>query len=144
MLPSISSSLPFCRVSPWLALILAAGCVQLELLARDTDSPLADLDWLTGSWTTVDEDTVMEEHWTQPRAGTMFGVNRSIKDGVTRAFEFLRIVTRDDGVYYLASPNGRAPTAFRLVESSPTHVRFSNPEHDFPTTIEYRLVGDAM
>ena len=46
----------------------------------------------------------------------MLGVNRTIIDGVTVAFEFLRIEETPKGIVYYASPGGRyPPTAFGLL-----------------------------
>lgn len=128
-----------------LALTLLLGCQSTpDLLA--SDPAMADLEWLTGAWAGENEDgTVTEEHWTQPRAGAMFGINRTIAEGRTVFFEFLRIErTADDGLQYLAAPEGRhPPTTFRLIERSPTRFIFSNPAHDYPQRIIYEQQSDG-
>lgn len=104
---------------------------------------LEPIAWLAGSWTTSAGGDRTEELWTAPAGGTMLGVGRQLQGGRTRFFEFLRIVAREDGVFYVASPAGRTPTEFRLVDHRPGYARFENPEHDFPTTIEYRRRADG-
>lgn len=117
-----------------LSLTMMLGCESTpELLG--SDPAMADLEWLTGAWAGQSDDgTITEEHWTQPRAGTMFGMNRTIADGRTVFFEFLRIErTAGDELHYVAAPEGRhPPTTFKLIERSPTRFVFSNPTHDTP------------
>jgi hypothetical protein len=121
-----------------------------------SDPGIRRLNWLAGSWFYEDAKGVSEEHWTQPRAGTMIGMSRQIartqgpstekgKLGPTTEktafFEYLRIEEQPGGeIVYLASPKGRQPaTPFRLIEltTDPPRATFSNPEHDFPQRIVY-------
>jgi len=129
-------------------LVTLAGCktnrVETKALMPD-DPALNQLSWMTGSWASETGGTRSEEHWTQPSAGTMFGVNRSMRDHKTVFFEYLRIEARPNGVFYLAAPVGRhPPTEFRMVSSSENKVTFENPEHDFPQRITYWLDGDML
>lgn len=102
--------------------------------------PLAELEWLAGSWATRGPGDRTEEHWTPPAGGRMFGVNRSYKDGGLKTWEHIVIESRPDGVVYLASPEGRQPpTEFHLTEAGPGRAVFENPEHDFPQKIVYQL-----
>ena len=48
------------------------------------------------------------------------------------------------GLFYVASPGGGPSTAFRLTEADEHHVRFENPEHDFPKVIEYTLEEEGQ
>ncbi len=93
---------------------------------------------MAGSWEAPMGNILIEEHWTQPAGGTLFGVNRTIIAGKTKAFEFLRIETRADGIFYVAQPGGRPPTDFKLTRLEKQEVVFENPEHDFPQRIIYR------
>ena len=78
-----------------------------------------------------------------PAGGTMLGVNRSVSDGKTVAFEFMRIVeTEDGGLVFIASPSGQNTAGFALVSVNDHEVIFENPEHDFPQRVVYRLVSD--
>lgn len=97
------------------------------------------LRWMSGSWAGSVRGVDMEEHWLEPKGGTLMGVHRDVARDRTVMFEFLRIESRPDGVFYLASPMGRAPTPFKLVESGPTRAVFENKEHDFPQRILYWL-----
>lgn len=75
----------------------------------------------------------------------MLGVNRSVAEGRTVFFEYLRIETSESAVVYLASPLGRdPPTRFVSVASGPGWIAFENAEHDYPQRIEYRRDGDEL
>jgi len=85
----------------------------------------------------------IEEHWIPSSGGMMLGLSRSVAGGKAVSFEFLRLETRDDGVFYNAQPNGKPGTEFKLTELSGTSARFENPEHDHPKIIRYRLNPDG-
>lgn len=103
--------------------------------------PVDTLAWLTGSWSATRNGVREEEHWMAPRAGVMVGMNRIATDTKLRGFEFFRIETRGDSVFYMSSPGGRHPaTPFRLKECGPGRVVFENPAHDFPQRVIYQLV----
>lgn len=102
------------------------------------DADLNKLAWMSGSWVSHSEGRQSEEHWTQPDAGTMFGVSRTISGGRTTFFEYLRIERTVDGIVYQASPKGRnPPTPFKLISCENKKVVFENPGHDFPQRVIY-------
>jgi hypothetical protein len=72
----------------------------------------------------------------------MLGMNRQVR-GQRTSYEFLRLVTRDAKVVYVASPSGQATTEFELVASAPGIAVFENKEHDSPQKIAYRLQGSG-
>lgn len=127
--------------------LAAAGCRAAVDAALGTEprGDLAGLAWLTGSWMLVSGGAVSEEHWTRPGGGTMLGVNRTVINGRTVAFEYVRIESTPHGIVYLASPIGRhPPTRFALKERGPRWVVFENPAHDFPQRIVYERRGDRL
>ena len=73
----------------------------------------------------------------------MLGMNRTVSDGKTVAFEFIRIVSTDDGgLVFIASPSGQSTAGFALKEISESEVVFENPDHDFPQRVIYKLLSD--
>lgn len=127
---------------PSLSLIVFA----LTAVLTTRPAPASDidaLDWLAGCWAGDGVASHYEECWLHPAGGSMLGVNRTVSESPT-AFEFLRIAPDGDGLAYFASPGGRPPVAFHLVESGDGLAVFSNPGHDFPQRIGYRLVGDTL
>jgi hypothetical protein len=103
---------------------------------------ISSLEWLAGCWAYDGRDPGSGEHWMPPLGGTMFAVSRTIRDGQTVAFEYLRITqTGGDSLALFASPSGNEATQFDLVSLTESEIVFENPEHDFPQRIIYRL-GD--
>ena len=105
---------------------------------------LEQLEWMAGSWQKSSGAKSAEEHWLPPRGGLMLGLHRDVFGPGQSFFEYLRIEVREDGIFYLASPGGSPPTAFRLVEVKDQRAVFSNPEHDFPQRIIYWLESDVL
>jgi hypothetical protein len=98
---------------------------------------------MTGGWQTSGARAQSEEHWTRPAAGTLFGVSRTTAGERTVFFEFLRIETRADGIYYVAQPRGGKATDFKCVKLTSMEAIFENLQHDFPKRIIYRKNADG-
>lgn len=129
------------------SVLVAAGLIGACGQAA-ADSPRVGaerLEWLSGTWHSEHEGQWSEEHWSSVRAGMMIGTGRSGNRDSLTSFEFLRIVTLEDGkVVYLASPGGGEATKFALAESDETSARFENSDHDFPQRISYSRKGDTL
>lgn len=104
---------------------------------------IEDLAWLAGTWARDRPVGEVEESWNEPEGGLMLGTNRSIRGDKTD-FEFLRIATVGNRVIYFASPSGRPPTPFELVESKENRAVFVNKKNDFPQRVIYELEGDLL
>ena len=127
-----------------LAVSLTAGLIAMGPARADAaGATLEDLSFLAGSWSRCSDSAESEELWLPARGGMMLGLNRTVRASGKSAFEYLRIVEDDNGVTYLASPQGRAATPFALVDFAPGRAVFENPEHDFPTRVIYRLNDDG-
>jgi hypothetical protein len=117
-------------------LLLAAGA------ARGT--PSADLAWLAGDWRRCKEGEVVEERWLGPRGDLLVGINLTTSASGKASYENLRIAREGDGWVLWASPMGRVPVPFRMVESGAARAVFANPEHVFPARIVYWRDGDDL
>ena len=95
------------------------------------------LSWIAGNWTGSAGRAAIEETWLPPAGGAMIGVGRTIAGPRMVAFEFLRIVQKDGETYYIAQPEGRPPTEFKLTTATDTKAVFENPRHDHPKIITY-------
>jgi len=126
--------------TPWMIATLLG--VALGDTVSGSDGP--ELGWLAGHWCGRSDGARIEEFWLPPVGGVMPGVGRTTVDGRTVSFEFFRIEGSGPDLGYLAQPGGREATRFRLTEAGPNHLRFENPEHDFPTRVEYRREGDRL
>ncbi len=102
-----------------------------------------DLAFMKGSWEGASGAMKFEERWTEEAGGLMLGLSRTLKGGRAVSFEFLRIEFREGGIFYVAQPNGRPKTEFRLTASDGKSATFENPEHDHPKVIRYSLGADG-
>ena len=89
------------------------------------------------------EGEIVEERWLGPRGGLLIGANLTSSKG-RASFENLRIASSDDTWTYWASPMGRTPVPFRMVEAGAQRAVFANPEHGFPARIVYWREGDEL
>ena len=101
------------------------------------------LSWIAGNWTGSAGRATIEENWLPPAGGAMLGVGRTIAGPRMVAFEFLRIVQKDAETYYIAQPDGRPPTEFKLTTATDTKAVFENPKHDHPKIITYEKDADG-
>jgi len=123
---------------------LSAAAIALAQDAQPKAPRIEDLAWLTGNWSLNQNEVTVEEHWIAPAGGTMLAVGRTSTAEKTLFFEFLRIETRKDGLYYVAQPKGNSPgTDFKLTKMIEHSVKFENPAHDFPKSLEYTLHADG-
>ena len=129
----------------FLSAALACGlAVPLQARQAAPAAPsIADLAWMAGDWRTGGGGTQTTEHWTRPEGGTMLGMGRTIAGGKTVFFEYLRIETRADGIFYVAHPKARPGTDFKLTRLAGQEAVFENPKHDFPKRIIYRKAADG-
>ena len=122
------------------SVILVTSCFCLS--ARGQES-LSDLAWLAGGWQGKMGKAQIEEHWIQPAGGSMLAVSRTVANGRTVAFEFLRIESRAEGTFYIAQPQGRPPVEFKLTQRAENRAVFENPQHDHPKIIRYSKEPDG-
>ena len=105
------------------------------------------LSWLSGCWeiNEMAKGRLVTEQWMKPAGKTMLGMARTVKNGVTSGYEFIRIVEHEKGIYYVAKPSQNASeTHFKLITFGKYEAVFENQEHDFPQRISYRREGDKL
>jgi len=107
---------------------------------------LKEIEWLTGTWsrTNVKAGRSAHERWVKTPEGLQgWGVNMNGAD--TTFVEKLRIVTKDNKLYYVADvPQNKESTYFLITEVTPTSFTGENPQHDFPKKIVYQLEGNKL
>lgn len=106
-----------------------------------------DLAWLAGCWELKipERKMTVTEHWMTPAGGTMIGMSRTVTDGKTTAFEFLRIIEREGTTIYIAKPSqNNEETEFKLTAHDKTSATFENPSHDFPQLIRYTRTNNDL
>jgi hypothetical protein len=113
--------------------------------------PLAPLAWLEGCWRGAVNRREFLERWMPLRGNLLIGVSHIVMQDRTLGFEYLRLESRPDGIYYVASPSGKSESAFRLTEQSVDRAEgrndqiftFTNPALEFPQKITYRRGADG-
>ena len=125
-----------------LAVLLCAAAAALQAQAQTPPNPVERLSWLAGCWRSDGADIGSGEHWTPLAGGTLLGVGRSVRQGVTVAHEFMQIREAGEGrVVFIAQPAGKPETVFTLLPGAPTEATFENLDNDFPQRVIYRLEG---
>ena len=120
-----------------IVLFITCGAIAVRSQTANVDS----LGWMAGCWelNVPQRQMTITEHWMRPSGGTMIGMSRTVRGGKTTGFEFIRIITTDKGIDYVAKPSSnKEETAFSLVKASATEAVFENLAHDFPQRIIYR------
>jgi hypothetical protein len=128
------------------AVLFASAVLALAITASPpaASDPLAELSWMAGQWSGEEGGVRSEERWMEPAGGMMLAVHRDVAGGKAVDFEFLRIANTLEGVVYFASPRGKTPTPFKMVESSKERAVFENAEHGYPRRILYWLAEGKM
>jgi len=129
------------QIAPILGALIVLSAPRAALSQH---TPADTLQWLAGCWRMDTPRATIEEQWMQPRGGVMLGMSRTVRGGVAREHEFLRIYAAGDTLVYAAMPSGQQPIEFRSRSVSLNEVVFANPAHDFPQRIRYRLAGDLL
>lgn len=121
---------------------LLVGATLLSACAAPV-RPAAAVPWLVGDWSRTDADgarTVRtEERWAALSDGTLLGSGRVVVDGLLGFAETLAVTGSGDALVYTAWIGGQAPVDFPATSLLPGEVTFTNPAHDFPQAIRYRL-----
>jgi hypothetical protein len=126
------------RSGPRLALLALAAAPFADTGAVD----LAALAWIAGCWGAVDREAGSGEYWVRTESGELVGIGRSVEDGRTVSFEFMRIHRHGDGIAFSAAPSCQDETVFALVRYDADEAVFENTANDFPQRIVYRQLSD--
>lgn len=111
-----------------------------------TPEPITQAAWLAGCWAAEGAEPGSVEQWMAPAAGTMLGMNRSVRGGRLSQFEFMSIRTIAGGkLAFVALPGGRNETEFALAYATTTanaaELVFESPRTSFPRRVIYRQTG---
>lgn len=115
--------------------------------AAVTSNPdnVARLTWITGCWAAAEGEIGSGEMWTTTTGGVLLGINKTVKAGKTRSYEFMQIRELEPGrIAFIAKPSGQAETTFIAIEVTDTGVVFENKAHDFPQRVIYRSIKGGL
>jgi hypothetical protein len=98
--------------------------------------------WLHGCWDGKVNLREFREEWLPLRGDMMVGVSQTVMQGKTLDFEYLRLESRPEGIFYVAVPSGKKETSFRLAgkaqDGASEIFTFESPVDEFPQRIIYR------
>lgn len=126
-------------------LLLIPFCMS-SCIDSVSKSPSFDLQRLVGRWESTDVDTHQIEEWSSDENGNLKGKGYVVELGDTVFIEFLSIIKTDSIEVYKAQvsdQNNGEVIDFRRTAQGEDFIEFSNPQHDFPKKIVYRLQGDT-
>ena len=111
--------------------------------------PLAPLAWMRGCWEGKVNQRDFREEWLPPAGDMMIGVSQTTLRDKTIDFEYLRLESRPEGVFYIAAPSGKNEAAFRLAGQTASGgdevFTFVNatPGAEYPQRIIYRHASEG-
>jgi hypothetical protein len=129
--------MPQMRLSIGILVILACAS---PVSAGELDA----LAWLSGCWSNPKAEVGSGEYWQPLAGGTLLGVGRTIRNGKTLEYEFLRLHEDEQGrVIYTATPSRQKEASFVASRVSDSGATFENPAHDFPQKIVYTKTSNT-
>ena len=112
-----------------------------------TEKDFSKLSWLEGSWnrTNAKPGRTASENWKKSAHGEWIGLGVSLKGQDTAFMEKLKILVKDNSIYYVADvAENEAPVYFKLTELTTSGFVCENPQHDFPKKISYKKEGNNL
>jgi len=101
-------------------------------------------EWLIGTWENKTPKGSVYETWDKINETEFAGKSYIVNEKDTIAFEHIRLVQEQDGLYYIPivkNQNNGLPVRFATKTISETQLVFENPQHDFPQIITYTKIN---
>lgn len=115
-------------------------CILIVSCSNKESNDINELDWIIGKWTSTSGSESMTEYW-RKEADVLIGEAWFISFDDTISTEQLKIITRGNDIFYIASPSDQMTTEFKLKQLNENEVLFENPDHDFPKKIYYKRIS---
>ena len=116
---------------------------------KPATGPLAPLAWMRGCWEGKVNQRDFREEWLPPSGDMMIGVSQTTLRDKTVDFEYLRLESRPEGVFYVAASSGKNEAVFRLAGQTTsggdevfTFVS-ATPGAEYPQRIIYRHASEG-
>ena len=121
-------------------------------MSADVKAELTDLSWMTGDWSgPLGGGAVLEEHWLEPRGGSLTAIVRLASDEATPMVELIVIEKEGDSLVLRLqqwnpgfSPRSEAPQTMRLLSLEPNKVWFEATEEGGLKKLGYSRDGDKF
>ena len=125
------------------------GSGTTENLVNLTDSAaIAELKWPEGKYLFVDSSGYYYEEWAKGDSGTCKGAGYFLtKNGVDTLFSINMQLKKQNDImimyYNVKGEKEKKDIEFKLTKEERDFFVFENPVHDFPSIMEYRILGDT-
>jgi hypothetical protein len=120
---------------------------KIEAAEPAPTGPIAPLAWLAGCWQGSVNQRDFREQWLPFRGGMLVGAGQKVLGGKMQDYEYLRIESRVDGVYFSQFTGDRKEISFKLAstatEDKDTIFTFTNTGAGFPARLIYRRGADG-
>lgn len=134
-----------------LSVLALTGCgatLETGHETTPTDPALDELAWILGRWETSRDERgcVYTEEWHRESTMLFVGHAHETCEPLTERQPFdesLRLEADTEGLVYVAWPTGQDRTEFPIRSGGASGFVAENPDHDFPTRIEYRRHEDG-
>lgn len=123
-------------------LIIGYSCI-----AQKAPVAVSSLSWMEGNWIRVNNKPgrTTYEHWKMDSPTAMSGKGLTLKGTDTTFTETLQILMKEDLLFYVAGvSHNSAPIYFQIEIKGQYSFISSNPDHDFPKQIAYKLEKDIL
>jgi Domain of unknown function (DUF6265) len=132
----------------WLVSILfATKFAHSQSLPQTVGDDFKKLDWLEGIWTrsNMKPGRMARESWQKVSPTEWKGLGVNMKGADTIFVEKLRIVIKEETIYYVADiAENKVPVYFKLTVVTDTSFVCENLQHDFPKKIAYQKDGNKI
>src|SRR5690349_3694308 len=128
-------------------LFLISLCSYSTIAQSVTEKDFSKLLWLEGQWKRINAKPgrTASESWKKGGVNELIGIGISMKEQDTVFVEKLKILVKDNSVYYVADvAENKAPVYFKFTELTIDGFVCENPGHDFPKKISYKKEGNTV
>jgi len=130
-----------------LLLWLAFGHAMSQNVSTQTTDNFKKLKWIEGTWRRTDSKDGQSGHerWLKSTPHELRGYGVTMKGQDTLFVEKLRILIKEDNLYYVADvPENQNVVYFKLTEITNSGFVCENPDHDFPKRIAYQAENNKL
>lgn len=128
-------------------ILFALGLAHSQSSPGNIKDDFKKLDWLEGRWTRsgMKPGRMAQESWQKMSPTEWRGLGVNMKGTDTAFVEKLKIVLKDEDIYYVADiAENKEPVYFKLTAITNTGFVCENPQHDFPKKIAYQKDGNRI
>jgi len=129
------------------SILFAVEIAQSQSSPQNAKDEFKKLDWLEGTWIRFDvkPGRSAQEIWQKISPAEWKGSGVNLKGTDTSFVEKLKLVIKDDNIYYVADPaENKEPVYFKLTSITGDSFVCENLQHDFPKKIAYQKNGNIL